>query len=407
MKLFKNNDVKQAFLLGFMCTISYLGCYFARNVLSVISPQMIETGTSDVEFIGVLSTGYIFTYAAGQLLNGRIGDSLKVKYLVGGGLSLAGFCNLLLPFLQETTPVIMIYSLSGFFLSMIYAPIMRAVAENTLPVYAARCSLGFTIASFLGAPFASVVAMFFDWKKVFVVCGTTLILLGMFSFVCFTIFEKKGIVTYKTTQKTEKQKIVVKVLLERSVVRFALIAVLTGIVRTSVMFWVPTYLSQYLGLSESMATITFTIITLIRSASPIINVILIYDLIMKRNINRMLLVMFAGSAAMFTMMFFVSNPLLNILFLTLAVITSGGASNMVFSVYCPSLRDTGMVSTVTGFMDAMSYVAAALANLLFSNAIVTIGWGRLILIWAGIMFAGIFASGRVCAIRVNRHIKSR
>ena len=206
MKIFKNNDVKHAIFLGFMCTISYLGCYFARNVLSVVSPQMIETGTFDVELIGALSTGYMFTYAAGQLLNGRIGDLFKVKYLVGVGLFLAGICNFLLPFLQGTIPIIVIYSLSGFFLSMIYAPIMRAVAENTLPVYAARCSLGFTVASFVGAPVASVVAMFFSWKKVFIVCGTTLMLLGMFSFVCFSIFEKKGIVTYKTTQKREKQK---------------------------------------------------------------------------------------------------------------------------------------------------------------------------------------------------------
>lgn len=392
MKIFKNNDVKHAIFLGFMCTISYLGCYFARNVLSVVSPQMIETGTFDVKLIGALSTGYMFTYAAGQLLNGRIGDLFKVKYLVGVGLFLAGICNFLLPFLQETIPIIVIYSLSGFFLSMIYAPIMRAVAENTLPIYAARCSLGFTVASFVGAPVASIVAMFFNWKKVFIVCGTTLMVLGMFSFVCFAIFEKKGIVTYNTARKSENQRIDVKVLMERSVVRFAMIAVLTGIVRTSVMFWVPTYLSQYLGLSESMATVTFTIITLIRSASPFINVILIYDLIMKRNMERMLFVMFAGSTITFAMMFFVSNPVLNIMFLTLAIITSGGASNMVFSVYCPSLRDTGMVSTVTGFMDAMSYVAAALANLLFSNAITTIGWGWLILIWAAIMFAGVFVS---------------
>lgn len=206
MKLFKNNDIKNAVFLGLMCTISYLGCYFARNVLSVVSPQMIETGIFTVEFIGALSAGYMFTYAAGQLLNGRIGDLIKGKYLVGGGLVLAGICNLLLPFLKGFMPIVMIYSLSGFFLSMIYAPIMRAVAENTLPIYAARCSLGFTVASFVGAPVASIVAMFFSWEKVFVVCGITLLLLGIFSFVFFTIFERKGIVKYKPYRKQKRLK---------------------------------------------------------------------------------------------------------------------------------------------------------------------------------------------------------
>lgn len=291
----------------------------------------------------------------------------------------------------------------GFCLSMIYAPIMRMVAENTLPVYASRCSLGFTIASFLGAPVASVLALFFDWENVFIVCGVTLVLLGSICFAVFTIFEIKGIVKYKSKQKVSRNKIDIKLLLERRILKFAFVAVLTGIVRTSVIFWVPTYLSQYLGLSEGVATVTFTIITLLKSVFPFINVVLIYDIILKRNIDQMNLWMFIISTISFILMVFVSNPLLNIIFLTLALITSGGASSMVFSVYCPSFRNIGMVSTVTGFMDAMSYFGAALANVLFANIIYNIGWGRLFWIWAGLMMAGVLLSFSGKKILVNRN----
>ena len=193
MNLFKNNEIRNAVFLGIMCSISYLGCYFARNVLSVVSPQMMESTIYTVEFIGALSTGYMVTYGFGQLVNGRIGDLIKAKYLVGGGLFFAGLCNLLLPFLKDPFSIVAIYSMSGFFLSMLYAPIMRAVSENTLPIYATRCSLGFSVASFLGAPLASLVALLFAWKKAFIVCGIILLLLGIFSFIFFTIFEKKGI----------------------------------------------------------------------------------------------------------------------------------------------------------------------------------------------------------------------
>lgn len=391
MKLFKNNDIRNAIFLGFVCTISYLGCYFARNVLSVVSPQMSEHSIFTVEFIGLLSTGNMFAYAIGQLLNGRVGDLIKGKYLVGGGLVISGICNLLLPFLKIPILILVTYSLMGFFLSMIYAPIMRIVAENTLPIYASRCGLGFSFASLIGAPAASIVALFFNWEYVFIVCGVILILLGGACFVTFTVFEQKGIIQYKSTQRT-KNKVDVKLLLERGILKFALIAVLSGIIRTSVMFWIPTYLSQYLGLTESDATVTFTIITLLCSLAPFLNMILIYDIILKRDMERMLRLVFTISTISFVAMFFVSNPVLNSIFLTLALFTSRGAANIVFTVYCPSLRDTGMVSTVTGFMDAISYLAAGLANLIFTNIIYTIGWNKLFWIWAGLMMIGVLIS---------------
>ena len=69
--------------------------------------------------------------------------------------------------------------------------------------------------------------------------------------------------------------------------------------------------------------------------------------------------------------------------------TANGAANTMWNVYCPSLHHTGMVSTATGYLDFVSYLAAGIANQLFANAISQIGWGNLILVWAALMGAGI------------------
>ena len=108
--------------------------------------------------------------------------------------------------------------------------------------------------------------------------------------------------------------------------------------------------------------------------------------------NRMLIVMFAFSAVSFGMMYAVPNIIVNVLFLFLAVLTANGASSVLWNAYCPSLKDTGMVSTATGYLDFLSYAAAALANQLFANAVTQIGWKNLILIWFGIMMAGVLIS---------------
>ena len=48
-----------------------------------------------------------------------------------------------------------------------------------------------------------------------------------------------------------------------------------------------------------------------------------------------------------------------------------------------------MVSSVTGFLDFLSYMAAAVANLVFADAVTAIGWGNLILVWLGLMIIGV------------------
>ena len=80
---------------------------------------------------------------------------------------------------------------------------------------------------------------------------------------------------------------------------------------------------------------------------------------------------------------------MNIVFIVLAVMASNCAAVMLWSRYCPSLRDTGMVSSATGYLDFLSYMAAAASSTIFANSVNEIGWGNLILIWMGLMIFGI------------------
>ena len=105
-----------------------------------------------------------------------------------------------------------------------------------------------------------------------------------------------------------------------------------------------------------------------------------------------ILIMFSSATMMFALVYFIKQPALNIIFLVLAIMSSNGAATMLWSRYCPSLRDTGMVSGATGFLDFMSYMAAALSSTLFANSVSAIGWGNLILIWAGLMAIGVIIS---------------
>ena len=397
----KDIEVKKAVSLGGVCMLSYLACYFARNLLSAVTPQMLETGFT-VDQIGLMSTACMLTYAIGQLINGFLGDTVPTKYMVSGGLLLSGICNFALPFLPTATAITVAYSTSGFFLSMLFAPITKVVAENTIPRYATRCCLGFTFASIFGVPLAGVAAMLFHWRVAFVSCSIALGLMGVGCFLFFLFCEKKGWIVYKKAQTGAKKRLDFKLLWRHAILRFTVISVLTGIVRTSVVFWIPTYLADHLGYSAVAAAGIFSVITLLKSLSPYVNNLLVYEVVMKRRMPPTLLFMFASSAACFVGMFFVTHTMLNVVLLTLAMFTSQGAATMLWSVYCPGLRETGSVSGVTGFLDFVSYMSAALANLLFTDAISGIGWSKLILVWAALSVAGVPASVSYGSLRKRK-----
>ncbi len=388
-----NTNAKNALYIGVLCSIAYLAVYFARNILSAVTPQMLGDGFTEA-YIGEASSLFLILYAVGQLINGMIGDRIKAKYMISFGLLFAAVGNLLFCYLPRfSAPASVGYGLSGFALSMIYGPMTKVVAENTEWKYTARCSLGYTFSSFFGSPLAGICATFLTWQSVFAVGNITLILMAALCFGCFCLFEKKGIVRYGKYDVPKSRGVGmsgIRVLLRRQIAGYTLISMLTGIVRTSVVFWLPTYILQHLGFSKTESSSLFSAATLLISFAAFFAIFL-YERI-GRNMERATLILFSAAAVFFLATFLTAHPYGNLVCLVLAIFCSNGAATVLWSIYSPSLRDTGLVSGATGFLDFASYTAAAGANLIFADVVSAIGWGGMILVWCGLMLAGIAVS---------------
>jgi hypothetical protein len=113
---------------------------------------------------------------------------------------------------------------------------------------------------------------------------------------------------------------------------------------------------------------------------------------LKRNLDKTVLVFFVASALTFFLAYVIKMPIINIVVMVLAILTANGASSMMWTEYCLSLRKTGMVSSATGYLDFLSYAAAAIANVIFADAATSIGWGSLILVWCALMVLGVIIS---------------
>lgn len=386
-----NSAAKKAIMIGGVCSVSYLAVYIARNILGAVSPQMLEKNILTTENIGAISSIFFICYAIGQLINGAIGDKIKAKYMISLGLLLAGACNFMVCVLYHVTYALFIaYGMTGFFLSMIYGPMTKVVSENTEPKYATRCSLGYTFASFFGSPLAGFFATLLPWNSAFAVSSIILAIMAIACFIMFTVYEKRKLIQYNKYTAPKNKGNGISVLIKRGIIKFTIISVVTGVVRTTVVFWLPTYISEQLGLSSEKSALIYTIATLAISATPFI-AIFVYERL-NMNMNLTILLSFCLSAIFFLAVYVFKAPLPNIIFLVFSIMASNCATSMLWSRYCPSLYDTGMVSTATGFLDFMSYMAAAVSSTVFANAVSVVGWNGLILIWFALMVVGVIVS---------------
>lgn len=386
MKL--STEAKKAILIGGLCALAYLAVYVARNILSAVTPEMIASGIFTTEAIGTMSSLFFIAYAIGQLINGLLGEKIKAVYMISGGLLLAGVATVLFPLFSDSLrTTYILYGATGFFLSMIYAPMTKVVAENTAPLYAPRCSLGYTFSSLFGSPIAGMMAAFMIWIQVFFSSGVILLVMGVICLLVFRRLEQRGVIQYGAYDRPKNSSGSIRILIQHQIIRFTLISAVTGVVRTTVVFWMPTYISQYLNFSPQTAAALFTVATIAISAAPFITVLLYEKL--HHDMHLTIFVCFVLSAAAFLFVYLIRQPAANILFLILAILAANSAASLMWTRYCPGLRDTGMVSSATGYLDFISYMAASVSSKLFSNAVSGIGWGNLILVWFSLMALGI------------------
>lgn len=384
----KNQKVKVALCIGIMCGVSYLAVYLARNILGAVSAQITGEGILNEPQYGILTSVYFFVYAIGQLINGAIGDKISAKYMMSIGLVLAGIANFVFPFFSES-PIGMYaaYGASGFFLAMIYGPMTKVVAENVDELYAPRCTLGYNFSSFFGSPAAGMLAAVFTWQTSFSITSALLVVMGIVTFSCFVAFERHGIIVPKKRVVHKQKGDGIRSLVQHDIIRFTLIAIITGVIRTTVPAWLTMYFSDYLGYSESTSALIFTVATFIISFTAFISVFA-YEKMGRRPVFSCL-VFFMVSALGFALLYFVKMSVLNIVVIVLAIMASDAAASILWSVYCPSLKETGMVSSATGFLDFASYMSAAASTAIFGSAVGAIGWKGLILVWLGLMVLGI------------------
>ncbi len=374
--------------LGFVSIFSYLASYYARNLLSVATPSMLADGAYTSDYIGLFSSAYFLTYALGQLVNGFVGESVHPRYMIFGGLSLAGVSIMLFPFLLSTWAQVVCFMLMGFGLSMLRGPIMKMVSENLDTNLARTVCTFLTVATFAGPFIASMFAIVFKWKSMFVFAGGLTIGIAIVTFGLLVAFEKKGVYSFQRRNANRFSDGLELFRLD-GFVFYIIVGGVTEIAQSAITFWIPTYLSEALGFDSVASNVLFSVITAASAVAPFLALLIFHrigecDAVMLR-------VGFFIAVASFVGMILIPNVWIKPALLVLAKLSLACCSSVLWSIYVPSMGYTGKVSSVNGVIDCTGYLAAAAANAVFARMI-GMSWSGVIAVWCGISLLGLIAS---------------
>lgn len=384
------HEYKKALIIGTISVFSYIVCYYMRNILSVSTPAMLETGKFTKELVGTLSSIYMIAYAVGQLINGVVGDIVKPKIMVSGGLIISGLFSVLFALTPIKPIQILCFVFIGFSLSMLRGPLVKTISENTLPKYAQTCCVFFSFSSFAGPLIASLLAILLNWQLTFIISGIFACVISVAVFLVFTVLENKKVITFSQTQKNKGLKGISEVFKLDRFIFFMFIGGLVEISASSIGFWIPTFFTDRLGYSKETANMLFSAITLVKALAPFITLAVLK--LFKDDELKMINFSFLTGAVFFALMLFTKNPFVNVALMLFARLFVGFASTILWSIYIPAQGKTGLVSTVNGVLDFSGYAIAAVANMIFSFTISSLDWNGIIIMWSIMMLSGSIAS---------------
>lgn len=390
---------RNALRIGSVCITAYLISYVSRNILSVETPYMLAQGGYSGytrEYLGLLSSVYMAVYAVGQLLNGMVGDRVSPRWMIPGGTALGSIGLLAFSFLPWQWLQMVCFGLVGFGLSMLTGPIYKLISENTLPRHARRLCVLLSTASFAGPLLCSGLAVLLPWRWCFRVAGCGGLVMAAVTYGSISRMFAREQATFRPVAGDPWHSMA-DIFRLRGFVFYLAVGAVTGIVMSSVTFWIPTYTTEHLGLSAAASSAVYSVLSVVTVVSPFITVAL-YERCIHNDV-RLAGVTLAVAAVCFAGLRVVTQPWVNLLLLLLAKVSAGCAYATLWSIYIPYIGRSGKVSGANGVLDATGYGAAALANGIFTGMVGAAGWNGLVLLWAGIMAGGAVAAGlydRLC-----------
>lgn len=392
-------------LLTWLCAGVYFTSYLTRINYKAVISAIVESEGIAKKSASIVLTGLFITYGVGQIISGWLGDRIRPKYLMFGGLLVATLMNILLPLSTNTVYMLVIWCINGLGQAMMWPPIVKTLTTYLTPEDYLTANIKVSWGSCFGTIVIYLVAPLFirftGWRAIFLfsaVCGA---IGAVLCFVGLSRIERIGAADQPAlplsdapaaSRKPERVK------MPRGfgvIIVFIIFAILCqGSLRDGVDTWMPSYISETFGFETSTSILSGVLLPIFSLLCYKVAAIL-YSKVFHNELKAAGAIygiaILASAALELLSRSQTPNAVITVLTILcfLLLVGSMHGVNLVLTSFVPNrFRKLGNVSTLSGLLNFSTYVGSAISTYGFAVLSDQWGWSGTILLWIGIAAVG-------------------
>ncbi len=372
---------KEVMRLGILFTVAYMVSYITRINFGAVISEMESATKISRDLLSMSVTGSFITYGVGQVLSGILGDKVSPKRLISLGYAITTLMNLLIPLCDSPYLMLGVWCINGFAQSLMWPPLVKMMTTFLSQRDYERISVWVLWGGSLGTIFIYLVSPIMiaisSWRAVFVFAG----ICGGLMLIFWNKFAIDVDIKATENTKKEKQKGSLKFLFAPVMLLIMVAIIIQGMLKDGVTTWMPSYIADTYNLSNVISILTGVIIPL-------------FTMIMNKmfaSLYRRVLtnpVMCAGAifaiGGIFALGIFLTsgrNAIASVILTALLVGSMHGVNLMLICMVPSFFKKHGNVSTVSGIINACTYVGSALSTYGIAVLSQRIGWSSTVLMW--------------------------
>ena len=164
--------------------ISYAAYYLGRVNLPPAMPALQTDLALTKSQLGLMSSGFFWAYAVGQLVNGQLGDRLSPRRFVLAGMLASAGLNFIFGAASLYIVMVVLWTLNGYCQATGWGPILRALSNWLTPAQTRRVSGLFASCFVSGNALALLLAGWlvarFGWRTAFLAPALLFALIALF-----------------------------------------------------------------------------------------------------------------------------------------------------------------------------------------------------------------------------------
>lgn len=378
--------------------LTYLVSYLTRvNFGAIISE--LETATGFLRStLSMAVTGNFIAYGVGQIISGILGNRFSPKKLVSAGLIITTCMNFLIPLCINPTVWGIVWCINGFAQSLMWPPLVRLMTtmfnDEEYKSVSSKVLFGGSVGTIVIYLISPVLIFLFSWKAVFLfsaICGVLMLISwnAMLPEVTYAAKEQ----TKTRSSKNGGMRAVFDLMFFTIMVAI----VLQGSLRDGVTTWMPSYIADTYHLSSVVSILTGVFLPLFGMIC--IQVASVLYVKRFKNPLQCSMVFFAGAAAMALLLYCFTGRSAIISVVSSALLTGcmHGVHLILICMIPPFFKKNGNVSTVSGVLNACTYVGSAISTYGIALLSEKMGWHGTLLVW----FCAALLGTLLCAVCVK------